>query len=148
MYFYVFSYVETAATDCVALSTNLPVVLIGDSQPSASGTPPAVAGAIFWNSFDAANGNSFVWDAKKSLIVTNSDATDGVTVTVKTVNGTINGLDRTVEDLIFDVAAGEIAIVPFLPNVFKDGTLVKMSIAEDGGTAITDTRFAIVKFGT
>ena len=147
MNFYIFAYVETAATDCVALSTILPVALIGDNRPSAAGTPPSVAGTIFWNAFDAANGNSWVYDSKKVLLISNSDAADDVNVTIKTVDGTVNGFASTVADMVVAVATGKLALVGFLPASFRDGTLVKMSIAEDGGTAITDCKFAIVKLG-
>lgn len=147
MNFYIFAYVETAATDCVALSTILPVALIGDNRPSAAGTPPSVAGAVFWNAFDASEGNSWVYDSKKILLISNSDATDAVAVTIKTVNTTVNGFASTIADMIVTVAAGKLAVVGFLPASFRDGTLVKMSIAEVAGTAITDCKFAIVKLG-
>ena len=69
MNFFIFSYVQTALTECVALESTAPVALVGDAQPSAAGTPPAVAGNIFWNAFDSSNGNSFVWDSRKIYLL-------------------------------------------------------------------------------
>lgn len=147
MYF-IKAYAETALTECVALSTSAPVALIGDNRPAAAITDPAVAGAIHWKDFDSVNGNSFVYSSRKIILLTNADATDAVNITIKTKDGTQNGFTNTIQDLVINLAAGEMAIVPPLPGIFKDGTVVKISIAEDGGTAITDCKIAVVELGT
>lgn len=144
MYF-IFAYVETAFTECLALSNTIPVALTGLNRPASASTPPAVAGAIFYNAFDTTNDNSFVWDAKKICLITNADATDAVDVTFKTPDSTQNGLAVVTADLVVRVLANSLAIVPGLPTVFRDGTVVKVEIAEVGGTAITDCKIAVVK---
>lgn len=145
MYFFHFAYVETALVESVALSSNLPVAAIGDNRPAAEDTAPAVSGQIFWNDFDSVEGNSYVYDARKIGLITNTNATDGVIVTVKAKDDTINGLTRTVADKTINVAAGELALIPMLPSIFNQNNKVLLSIAEDGGTAIADTRIAILK---
>lgn len=147
-HFFIFGYVETALTECVALSTAAPVPLIGDNRPAAAISDPAVAGAIHWKNFDSVNGNSFVYSTKKVVLISNTDAADDVIVTINTKDDTVNGFARTVANMTINLAAGEMCLVPFLPGAFKDGTLVTLSIAEDGGTAITDTYIAVVEIGS
>lgn len=150
MYF-LFSYVETALSESTAIPTVAPGALIAPLvPPTAASTLPVVANVPFWNAFDASNGNSFVWTAKKVCLITNNDAADSVDVTFKTVNGTVAGgtLDSIVEDYTIRVGPKGMAFVSFLPAIFKDGTLVKMSIAEvSAGTAITDCKIAVVSLG-
>jgi len=149
MLYFNFSYVETALTESVALSANTPIGFVAPLiPPSAASTGAAAEGVPFWNAFDAINGNSFVYDAKKVCLITNNDAADSVDVTFKTVNGTVNGLDLVREDLTVRVGPKGFLFMGNLPAIFNDSTKVKISIAEvSAGTAITDCKIAVVKNG-
>lgn len=150
MYF-LFSYVETVLTESVAIPTVSPGALIAPlALPTAASSGAAVVGVPFWNAFDATNGNSLVWSSKKVCWITNNDAADSVDVTFKTVNGTVAGgaLDSIVEDYTIRIAPKGAAFVSFLPAIFKDGTVVKISIAEvSAGAAIVDCKIAVVSLG-
>lgn len=145
MFYFIFGYAETALVESVAISSSNLTGIIATSAPSAAGTPPAVAGTLFWNAYDTANGNYFTYDSKKHLVIVNADGAADVIVTVKTVDDTINGLDRVVEDIIVNLAAGETWFSGLLPAIVNDATKVKISIAEDGGTARDLTFLAVYK---
>ena len=144
MYF-IFGYVETALTECVQLTSLTPTGIKGLAAPVAASTGAAVAGTIFWNAYDEANGNSFLFDSKKELIVSNGGA-GSVTLTLKTVNDTINGFARTVADLVVTLAAGEIWHSGVLPATFNDAGKVKLTLVDvNPGDSLADCYLAVKK---
>lgn len=145
MYF-VFGYVETALTPCVALSSATPLGLKGLTGPVAASSGAAVAGAIFWNAYDEANMNSMVYDAKNELVVVNTHATDSVLLTIKTKNYTANGLDYVVEDYVTTIPPLSIFFSGILSSAFNDSAKVKILIADvSAGDALADVFLAVVK---
>lgn len=145
MYF-IFGYVETALTPCVALSSGTPLGLKGLAAPSAASSGAAVAGAIFWNAYDEANMNSMVYDAKNELVVANTHATDSILLTIKTKNYTANGLDYVVEDYVTTIPPLSIFFSGVLSSAFNDSQKVKILIADvSAGDALADTFLAVVK---
>lgn len=141
MNYFIFGYVETVLTESLKVSNITPTALIGDALPADNDTAPAVAGQIFWNDLDTVNGNSYVYSPTKICLIANGDPTNPCTVTVQSVDDTINGLDRVVENFPVVVAAEELGIIPRLPAVFNDGGLVKLAIA---GTGAAATKIAVL----
>lgn len=142
MYF-IFGYVETALTECTTLSSLTPTGMKGLAAPSAASTGAAVAGTIFWNAYDEANGNKFTHNAKSQLIVSNG-GTGSVTLVLKTVNDTLNGFARTVADLSVVLAPGEIYFSGVLPAPFNDGGKVKLTLTDvNPGDSLADCFLAV-----
>lgn len=141
MNYFIFGYVETVLTESLKVSNITPTALIGDALPADNDTGAAVAGQIYWNDLDTVNGNSYVYSPTKQCLIANADSTNPCTVTVQSVDDTINGLDRVVENFPVVVAAGELGIIPRLPAVFNDGGLVKLAIT---GTGAAATKIAVL----
>lgn len=144
MYF-IFGYVETALTECVALSANSVTGIKAAAVPTTASTGAAVAGTIFWNAYDEANGNSFNYEAKKQLVVVNG-GTGSVTLTVKTKNYTEGGLAVTVADLVVTLAAGQVWHSGVLSSLFNDSGKVKVTLADvNPGDSLEDCFLAVIK---
>lgn len=129
MYF-IPGYAETLLVKSVDLSSSAPTGIKGLAAPAGAGTPPAVAGAIFWNAYDAVNENYYVYDSKTQLVVVNTDDVDSIKVTVRTKSDTVAGFTRDTEDLTETLAPGEIWFSGLLPNIFSDAQKVKV-LCED-----------------
>jgi hypothetical protein len=113
--------------------------------PTAASVAPAVAGATFWNAYDSVNMNYFTYGTKKQLKVVNTNATGSVTLTVKTKDDTVAGLDRVVEDLVITLGPEEVWESGILPSVFNDANKVKIELADvAAGDSLADCFIAVV----